>query len=529
VCAGIVLAGTDFGGARRRLAALFAALSADIAGRFAATLAMMGSTLPETMGSTLPETQPVMREIILQQPVRRELIRQVIALEPVIDEVIGESSTLGDYSPALGAAVAGLFAALAAWRTVVARLMRLSGEAARQDAEQVLRSLPEGLRPPEGDTAPWTSNPSGMRQLCDAGIRNLIAIPARTPSLRLLADHTAGLLAGLSRVLDGLALLVADPARLPFRGRVKVHVPDWLPAAVNAARAFATIGAVEVFWIVTAWPNGALAVTWAAISVMIFAPRADQAYPAAMSFMLGTALAAVCAAILDFACLPNVETFAGFSLWMGLYLVPVGALMAQPWQAMMFAPMVGNFIPLLGPANEMSYDTLHFYNTALAIVAGCGAAALSFRLLPGLSPALRTRRLLQLSLRDLRRLATDPVARLRNDWEGRMHSRLAALPDEAEPLQRSQLVAVLRVGSEVIHLRRTAPHFSFRTELDSALRALAQGDSATAIARLADLDQRLASRADPKASFLLRERGSILAVSDALTQHHAYFDEGAPG
>src|SRR5208283_6181803 len=64
-------------------------------------------------------------------------------------------------------------------------------------------------------------------------------------------------------------------------------------------------------------------------------------------------------------------------------------------------------------------------DTALAVFAGGAAAMLSFRLLPPLSPALRTRRLLALALRDLHRLATrsqrSPV-----DWEGRMHSRLAA-------------------------------------------------------------------------------------------------------
>src|SRR5205807_1820312 len=48
VCAGIVLAGTDFGAARRRLAVLFAALSAEIAGRFTSTLAQGGSELALT-------------------------------------------------------------------------------------------------------------------------------------------------------------------------------------------------------------------------------------------------------------------------------------------------------------------------------------------------------------------------------------------------------------------------------------------------------------------------------------------------
>src|ERR1700752_1060618 len=40
VSAGVVLAGTDFGGARRRLGTLFAAISAEITSRFAGTLAI---------------------------------------------------------------------------------------------------------------------------------------------------------------------------------------------------------------------------------------------------------------------------------------------------------------------------------------------------------------------------------------------------------------------------------------------------------------------------------------------------------
>ena len=87
----------------------------------------------------------------------------------------------------------------------------------------------------------------------------------------------------------------------------------------------------------------------------------------------------------------------------------------------------------------MSYDTQEFYNSALAVVAGVGAAALSFRLLPPLSPAFRTRRLLTLTLRDLRRLAVGPIPRTPDHWQGRMYGRLSVLPDAAEPLQRSQL------------------------------------------------------------------------------------------
>jgi hypothetical protein len=38
---------------------------------------------------------------------------------------------------------------------------------------------------------------------------------------------------------------------------VSCLVPDWLPALVNAGRTFIAICVVELFWIVTAWPNGA--------------------------------------------------------------------------------------------------------------------------------------------------------------------------------------------------------------------------------------------------------------------------------
>ena len=110
-----------------------------------------------------------------------------------------------------------------------------------------------------------------------------------------------------------------------------------------------------------------------------------------------------------------------------------------------------------------------------------------------------------------------------------MHSHIAALPDAAEPLQRAQIVTTLSVGSEIINLRRIAPQLGFGSELDAALAALADGDSAAANARLAALDRRLGSLpdSDPQARLALRARALILGIGDALEQHRAYFDGGA--
>jgi uncharacterized membrane protein YccC len=514
VCAGVVLAATDFGGAQRRLAGLFAAISAEIAGRFADTLSRAGPGLRNT------------------QPIRRELTRRVIALDPVIDQAVGESPGLRRHSPTLQGAVDGLFAALAGWRAVAVHLTHLPQDQARSGAAIVLRSLPEDLRaaPAQGEPTRWMADPSGLRRSCDAAIRALIARPAGTPSLRLLADQTAVMLAGVAQALDGLALLVDDPARPLYRRRsVRLSVPDWLPSLINAGRAFVTIGAVALFWIITAWPSGAFAITFAAIGVILLAPRADQAYAVAMSFMVGTGLGTALAAIVEFAVLPGQETFAGFSLAIGLVLVPAGTLMAQPWQTVVFMALAANFVPLLAPTNQMTYDTVQFYNNASAIVAGLAAAALSFRLLPPLSPVFRTRRLLALTLRDLRRLAAGAISRTPDDWQGRVYDRLSVFPDAAEPLQRAQLLAGLSVGAEIIRLDLIARRLGCGAVVDAALAAVAQGNSALATAHLAGLDHALMSlpSSESETSLALRARASILAISEILTEHGAYFDTGA--
>jgi uncharacterized membrane protein YccC len=95
----------------------------------------------------------------------------------------------------------------------------------------------------------------------------------------------------MAQALNGLSLLVADPVPpLSRSGTIRLRVADWLPALVNASRAFITTAAVAVFWIVTAWPKGAQVVVFAAISIILFAPRADEGPLAATIFTFAAAL-----------------------------------------------------------------------------------------------------------------------------------------------------------------------------------------------------------------------------------------------
>jgi uncharacterized membrane protein YccC len=510
VSAGIILAGTDFGRADRRLATRIASIAAEIIGGFAAALALAELELSQT------------------QPVRQELTRRVVELDSLIEEAAGESSRLRQNSPVLRAAVDGLLKSLAGWRIVSVHLAQLSHDHARCLAAIVSQAVANGLRPgfASADPAGWLANPVAPRRVYDQGAAALNALPADTPSLRLLADQTAEVLAGVSCALNGLALLVGNLARPVRRRGVWLHVPNWHPPLVDAARVLVAVGAVELFWIVTAWPNGAFAITFAAIGTILFGTRGDQAYAAAMSFTVGTFLTAALAAIIGFAVLPTLTTFAGFSLALGLVLVPAGAGMAQSWQTPMFIAIAAFFCFLLAPTNQMSYDTQQFYNGAVAAIAGLGSAALSFRLLPLLPPASRARRLLNLTLRDLRRLATGKIPRTSEGWEGRVYSRLSVLPDSAAPLQRSQLLAALAAGCEIIGLRNICHRLDLGPVLDEALKALAAGNSEAAVAKLANLDEALAAR---PGTAILQARAGLLAISEALSEHAAYFDAAATG
>jgi uncharacterized membrane protein YccC len=508
VCSGIVLAGTDFGGARKRLTGQFAVLSAGITGGLADTLLHTGLIGEETRSR------------------RRDLTRRVIALDAMIDEAIGEESDLHARAAGLRAAVEGLLAGLVGWTVIANHLELLPHDRRRREAEAVLQCVPLELRSllVEADPARWLSDVERVRFLCSTAVRALVRWPAETPSLRMVTDGTAEALLGISAALNGLSILMNRGPILPTRA-LEVGLPDILPPATAALRVFITIVAATFFWIATAWSNGVLAMTWAAIFVTISAARADQAYAYAKNLLLGVCLAATLAAIVKFAVLPGNETFASVAVAIGLVLVPASILSTLGWHAPTFTAITSWFIPLIGLENQITYDTQQFYNSALAIVAGAGAATLVFRLLPPLSPEVRALRLLALTLRDLRQLATALVPPTQEAWKGRIYKRLSVLPDGADALQRAQFLSALSMGTDILRLRHIAPRFEFGSDLDRALNSIARGDNEGAVRSLARIDRRLAvfRAAHSGVRVGLRARGLICAMSEALVRHGAYF------
>ncbi len=500
VSAGFVLALTDLGAARRRLGGELATVAADVLSGLAGTV------------SAADPLEPVSRAA------RREMMRRVIALDPLIDTAIGEASDLRYRSRILQAGVAGLVAAISSWRALALHLGRLSETDRRRDSEPIARIL-QGLPATPAEAA---RAPARLRDACDDAARFAARIAAVSASSQLLADSTAEALIGMSRALNGVTLIVDPGAARREDALAAFHLPDWLPPAIIALRTFLTAAIVSLFWILTAWSSGALALTFAIVIAVIIPLQGDRAASVAMVFLGGCALSAVVAAVLTFGVLPSAAAFPGLCLTLGLALVPLGVGVASPWQPAFFTAAAVNLIPMMSLKNVVSYDAAQFYNTVLAILAGIAVATILIRILPPPSPATRTRRLLRFALEDVRRLAQGPRTPSRRVWSDRMFARIVAVPDSAEPIERSYMGSALAVGTRIIRLRQVAPRFASAPALDAALVPLAEGRVSAALEGLKALDRELTT-GKSDARIVRRLRAVVLGMSEELAAYPEYF------
>ena len=382
------------------------------------------------------------------------------------------------------------------------------------------RAAPDGSDPAERAVK--------LRDACYATARSLTRFDAETPSERLLADAGAVGMRGMARALNGLAGVI-DPRDISrVKGWARLHVADWAPAFVNALRVLVAVGAISLFWIVSAWPNGVTAITFCAVIVILLPLQGDVAYSASMTFFQGTVVCAVAAALVLFGVLPKATTFPTLCLALGLVLVPFGILIALSWRySLLFTAATFNFVPMLNITNGMNFDASQFWNGASAILVGIAVGAIAMLLIPPLSPTIRARRLLALTLADLRRLARRAEPGRQRDWESRGVARLLAMPAEAEPVERAALAAAVAIGKEIVRLRHVAPRFVPATIVDGALSAFAQGRSGETVERLEELDRLLAAlpRAKSGGRIVLSLRASILVISGQLSQYALYFDQ----
>ena len=516
-CAMAVTGLSDLGRSGATLASGVDALGREIHDRFAALMRDPEGQLAEG---------PAMR---------RALIARVAALDPVVDQAIGEEPELRHRVRILREAVAGLFAALSGWRIAESHLVHLPAAEAGREARRIAARLPASWRSPPvapGGAATGTDAGTGAGLVADrlqdlAAARALVeARDGDGVSQRLLSDAAAKLALGLGSAANGLALL-----RDPALARDPLHAPgfvvaDYLPALVNAIRTFLAISAGILFWVLTEWPSGLGAVTFLAVTVLLLAPQQENAPRAALGFGIGTILAAAVAAVVNFALLPNHEGFPALALILSAVLVPLAALSTVPALAPYLVAATMNFVPLVGPTNEISFNTLSFYNSALGICGGCLAGALALVLIPPVPQPIRADRLLEITLREMRRMAAGRSTPTPGAWQHRVYTRLIAMPPGVDPVYGSRLVAALSIGLQVLEVRSLAGEGPLGDRLRAALARLAARDVDGMLAGLDGIERDI--RAAAAGAPDLGIPTAIQVIRDVVRQHRHEFegDEG---
>ena len=353
---------------------------------------------------------------------------------------------------------------------------------------------------------------------------SLLDRPAADTTARLLLDQTGKALLGLAQTMNGIALL-----RVPSSAKTVVARPfgrtfDPLVASLNGLRVALAIAAGALFWIFSQWSDGPTFIIFIVIVSLFYTKQDEQAFDAGLSMTFGCVFAAAGAGVLKFLLLPAHASFEAFSLLLGAYLIPGGALATLPRIGAIAFLYEANFIPMLSPTNHMVYDLSAFLNNALAIVAGSLAGAALYQVIPPLAPTLRSRRQVAAALRDLRRLAAGQWRPPAEIWEDRLYDRMIALPKSATPLQRGQLVTALGAGLAIQQLQVLADTTAERDGVHRVLSRLAAGDSDQACAAVAEVIDRLASQTsagDP----VITQRfcAAMREIEDALASAPAFF------
>jgi uncharacterized membrane protein YccC len=495
---------TAFGDAQRRLAQALAQLGQGIAAGLARTL---------TAG---PEMQSEMEQL------RRTLARRVIMLRAKIDEAIGEPSHLRNHPRQLQAAVEGLFTALSSWRAIATHLLAST----KSDRASVVSGE---LQPVISKVAQadWLDDPTQVRDTSRLEAGRVLDRPESDISARLVIEQSALALRALARAANGLVLVAEPGSEWPDNTGKQLHVPDALPGILNAVRVFAVTIATSLFWIATEWPQGPTMILFSMIGMLLFSPRADAAHTLALEFGVGSAIAGVLAAILTFAVLPAMpEGFASLSIALAFVLVPFGALSARPWHQAAFTAVAVNLSPILSPSNVQDYDASRLLNAAIAISMGAVVAPIFMQLIPPVPPAERARRLLSLTLRDLRRLASGRRRFTTEAWLGLLAQRLAALPEQATLDQQAQLLAGLSVGEASLALLQVRPHLAQGEALDHAFARLAEANVDEALEWFSRFhaQQRDAASETPDA---MHACVYATLIGEALRRHREYFASAA--
>jgi uncharacterized membrane protein YccC len=260
-------------------------------------------------------------------------------------------------------------------------------------------------------------------------------VPRIVPLIRAVPDTPRGNGDIMSQVLDALdaraladAVLRLRVAAAAFDEGTAASAADadrglWsdpVAAALTGIRSALVVAVASAFWIVTAWPNGTIAVIVAANMCSLFGGM-EQPVKISVALVATLLIAFLPVFATVYGLLPMATDFVSMAVALAPLLLACGVIIAR--QPLGTFPVV-YFTVGSNIDNVMNYDLSAFLNTSIAILMGMGFAVVLFAVFFPDTPQRITRRFRRQLLVRLGRLcgAASPTLR---DHERALYERLA--------------------------------------------------------------------------------------------------------
>ena len=307
------------------------------------------------------------------------------------------------------------------------------------------------------------------------------------------------------------AAYLADPGQPPsadIRAAAKqvgpkpMHTDPGI-ALLSALAAMVAMGLCAFFWIATAWPEGAGAIAFAAVSCTLFASL-DDPTPVIRNIALLLALCIPIVFLYQFFVLPGITGFVLLCAVLAFVLIPAGILMAIPAYAVIGLALALGFCVEMNLQTSYTADLATIVNSNSAFVLGGIAALVVTQLMRVIGTQASARRLIRATYRDLADLAGGRSHPNRDQWASRMLDRVALLlyrQPRFEPRPQHEFADALgdlRLGVNMIEAQSMATAMSKPAQdalaamfvsLSMHFRALARG-------RVAQLGEDLLQKID---------------------------------
>ncbi len=233
---------------------------------------------------------------------------------------------------------------------------------------------------------------------------------------------------------------------------------DPVVALLAGGKAFVSILLVSVFWIASAWPYGASALSFVAVTSALFGSTPDQ-YRGVRHMTMGHGSGYVSAVL--FACLimPLLDGFLLFGASLLPFLMVGSYIITYPRWIAIGTGYVVFFCAMLSPSNPMVSNPIGVINEGSAALLGTAIAGLVFMTLVPATGAWYKRRLAGQIRRQVVTACFDPIPGLINRFESGTYDLLHRLEstrhlaDDQNQRLVAWLFSVREIGRAVIHVR----------------------------------------------------------------------------